>query len=92
LAAEPEARRQLADHVKDVCPVGSPTAETVLTSLQSLGGRPPDNEVVIALLGDWHERELTSLSLLISLLETCRQLRLMGYRPTVATVGPASRP
>jgi len=94
LAAEPEARRQLAEHVKDVCPGGSPTAETVLASLRSLGGRPPDNEVVIALLGDWHERDLTSLSLLIkiSLLETFRQLRLMGYRPTVATVGLASRP
>lgn len=63
-------------------------------SLTSLSRQPSDIQVVLAILGDWHGRGVTSLPLLakIEFVDTVRRLRQWGYRPTVALVGLCSRP
>lgn len=88
-----EARQKLEERVRAADPARKRTTRAVIGALESLSRRPPDNEVVIALLGDWPTAELTRLPLLVklSLLGAFKQLRLMGFRPTVAMVPLGSR-
>jgi uncharacterized protein (TIGR04141 family) len=88
-----EARQKLEDLIRASDPAKDSTTGAVIGALESLGRRPPDNEVVIALLGDWPTPELSRLPLLVklSLLGAVKSLRLMGFRPTVAMVPLASR-
>jgi hypothetical protein len=55
--------------------------------------RPPETEVVLALLGDWHERTLHNLPLLarLSLASTVAAIQQLGFVPTVVLVPLASR-
>ncbi len=94
LAEIPEARRQLNGFIEAATEDASELRQALQSGVAALGGQPRENQIVIALLGDWHSRTLSSLPLIIkaSLVEAVRQLRIMGYRPQVAMVGLITRP
>jgi uncharacterized protein (TIGR04141 family) len=79
------------DQVRDLVAAAAPTAEEGARYrgvLAALDARPPNIEVVLAILGDWRNKTLENLPLLakLELVETTRDIRLLGYRPTVALV------
>lgn len=63
-------------------------AEQFRDALQALDARPPDLEVVLAILGDWRDRGLTNLPLIakLALAESITEIGLYGFRPTIALI------
>lgn len=83
LRRSPEAREQFGELIAN-----SDGAEALRESLAATFADPTDAEVTFAILGDWRDRDATSLPLFskISLVQAARRIRALGYRPTLALV------
>jgi uncharacterized protein (TIGR04141 family) len=94
LTQEPEARHQLATQVRTACGETGADPASALRVVQSLASRTHGLSLVLALLGDWHNRDLHNLPLLarISLISSVGAIRRHGFAPSVALVPLCSRP
>jgi uncharacterized protein (TIGR04141 family) len=88
----PEAAAATRREVK-VQALDEPTGRRIGEALAALDNRWPQLEVIIAILGDWHNRSLRNLPLLakIGLVESARQITRLGFNPSVALVNLCSR-
>ena len=72
----------------------SAVANEAIDALTNLVARPPNLEVCFALLGDWGNRTARCLPLLskIDLVSAVQRLDQLGFRPTLALLGPGGYP
>jgi hypothetical protein len=91
LVQMPDARSQLRGLVIENAAV--PEAARAQDVLDRLEMPVPGVEVVLAILGDWHQRSAVNLPLLAKLwlVEAVRRMAQMGFQPRLALVPMCSR-
>lgn len=93
LLEDPEARRQMFEHVSRKASTPA-LADTTLGALGALDLRRPDDlDVVLVILGDWKGRSAVNLPLIAKteLLASTRRIAQLGYRPKLALVDSCAR-
>lgn len=90
LGQVPAARAILRDVLLSA---GTDAGAAGAIALEALAKNPNGVEIVLAIMGDWHERDLANLPLLakVELVETVRKMGQWGFRPSAALVGLCSR-